>query len=209
MRRKITREDIFKKVLRHEGGYVNISNDRGGETYKGVSRKYHPNWNGWTIIDMVKNKEGGLKALKKGDITPIKGKDWQRKLETMVKNFYKLLYWDRIEGDKICLVSYELAYYLFDSAVLLGVNKAVKLLQEAINHVIVDNALNADLLKVDGKLGPVTLKRVQELKPFIKDVIDEFVKLRVLKHVTTLKAHPSQIIFLEGWIKRAFDKEVA
>lgn len=207
--KKITRKDIFKKVLKHEGGYVNISHDRGGETYKGISRKYHPDWNGWTIIDMIKKEDGGIEALKKGDISPIKGEAWQRKLETMVKNFYRLLYWDRIEGDRICLVSYELAYYLFDSAVLLGVNKAVRLLQEAINHVIVDNALNADLLKVDGVLGPVTLRRVQEVKPFVKDVIDEFVKLRVLKHVSTLKHNPSQIIFLEGWIRRALDKEVA
>ena len=48
----------FKKALtetlRHEGGYVNDPKDPGGETYKGISRKNHPDWEGWNIIDEKK-----------------------------------------------------------------------------------------------------------------------------------------------------------
>ena len=32
----------------HEGGYVNDALDRGGETYRGISRVYHSSWNGWS-----------------------------------------------------------------------------------------------------------------------------------------------------------------
>ncbi len=35
----------------HEGGYVNDAIDRGGETYRGISRVYHSSWKGWSNID--------------------------------------------------------------------------------------------------------------------------------------------------------------
>jgi lysozyme family protein len=36
-------EEIFKKVIGHEGGYVDDKDDRGGETKYGVSKKAYPN----------------------------------------------------------------------------------------------------------------------------------------------------------------------
>ena len=48
----------FKKALEHtlkrEGCYANHGKDRGKETYKGISRKYHPKWPGWELIDEAK-----------------------------------------------------------------------------------------------------------------------------------------------------------
>ena len=37
-----------------EGGYVNDPADRGGETHRGVARKFHPKWPGWKIVDKYK-----------------------------------------------------------------------------------------------------------------------------------------------------------
>lgn len=34
-----------------EGGYVNDTNDLGQETYKGISRRFWPHWDGWQHID--------------------------------------------------------------------------------------------------------------------------------------------------------------
>ncbi len=46
--------DAYKKVLNNEGIYSNDPDDAGGETYKGISRKANPNWDGWISIDAIK-----------------------------------------------------------------------------------------------------------------------------------------------------------
>ena len=45
----------YKKIEAAEGGYVNDPDDKGGETYKGISRKANPDWNGWINIGIVLN----------------------------------------------------------------------------------------------------------------------------------------------------------
>ena len=44
------------KLLKKEGGYVNNPADRGGETYKGIARKYHKSAFMWTLIDRYKDE---------------------------------------------------------------------------------------------------------------------------------------------------------
>ena len=44
----------YKKIEAAEGGYVNDPDDKGGETYKGISRKANPDWDGWISIDQIK-----------------------------------------------------------------------------------------------------------------------------------------------------------
>ncbi len=59
------------KVLKHEGGYVNDPNDRGGETKYGISKRAYPN------VDIANLTLEGAKAI------------------------YKRDYWDTINGDLI------------------------------------------------------------------------------------------------------------
>lgn len=51
-------EENYKKVLASEGGYhsgiIGGKVDKGGETYRGIARKYHPTWDGWATIDAIK-----------------------------------------------------------------------------------------------------------------------------------------------------------
>jgi len=68
----------YPKLIAHEGGYVNDSDDRGGETYRGISRKNFPNWEGWDEIDE-------LKPIKKGVVF--------QSLEALVKAFYLSTFW--------------------------------------------------------------------------------------------------------------------
>ncbi len=171
---RTTRKDIFTKVLKLQKGYkVGIN---GGESYKGISRRHNPSWEGWRIIDILKQSNNGVTCLKVGDITPIKGKDWQKRLETMVITFYKAQYWDVVEGDKISFINYALACELFDSAVLLGVKEASKLLQNSINKVIVNKTLDVELLVVDGKIGSKTMKILRKVRAFINSILSEFIK---------------------------------
>ena len=41
----------YKATMGHEGGYVDDPADKGGETYKGIARRYNPGWGGWKQID--------------------------------------------------------------------------------------------------------------------------------------------------------------
>jgi lysozyme family protein len=43
-----------------EGGYANDPNDHGGQTWKGIAQKMHPQWAGWLIIEAAKKNQAFL-----------------------------------------------------------------------------------------------------------------------------------------------------
>jgi len=47
-------DEAFEKTAAIEGGYVLDPDDAGGETYKGISRRFNPSWGGWDKIDEMK-----------------------------------------------------------------------------------------------------------------------------------------------------------
>ena len=103
----------FEKMIHNEGGYVNhtVVGDRGGQTYAGIARKFHPDWQGWGLIDRndMDNPE----------------------LTTFVLQFYKTHFWDRLKAEQIH--NQRIAESLFDFAVNAGVRTAVKLAQLIVN----------------------------------------------------------------------------
>lgn len=68
----------YNTVIKNEGGYAFPFGDS-GETYKGIDRKWHPNWPGWKIIDAYK----ATHQLKQYDVIP------NVDLENWVAAFYK------------------------------------------------------------------------------------------------------------------------
>ena len=57
--------ESFNITLGYEGGYSNDPDDAGGETYKGISRRYHPGWKGWALIDELKSKGVFIEEIRK------------------------------------------------------------------------------------------------------------------------------------------------
>lgn len=108
----------YKKTGGFEGGYVNDPTDRGGETYCGISRKFHPSWEGWLKLK-------SFMPMKKGQIIH------DSEIEGLVKSFYKREFWDRIKGDQID--DQEFAEKLYDRAVNFGVKEAIRQTQKALN----------------------------------------------------------------------------
>ena len=104
----------YKKTGGWEGGWNHVAGDRGGETYKGIARKFHPKWEGWKIID-------SRKPLKHGQILN------DTKLDDMVTRFYKKEYWDVIDGDKI--QDQKIANTLYDFGVNAGYGRSIKNIQ--------------------------------------------------------------------------------
>lgn len=64
----MTFDKLFDGVIKHEGYYANINGDRGGETYMGVARNLHPDWEGWEYIDAYKETYGKIKWNYKIDV---------------------------------------------------------------------------------------------------------------------------------------------
>lgn len=114
-------DKAYKILQGNEGGYVNDPDDNGGETFAGVSRKFHPKWIGWKRVDTVKGVLGS--DAKNVEITKECFKD--SSLMNLVKKFYKQYFWDTLRLDEI--LSDSIAKMLFDAAVNMGLGAAVKL----------------------------------------------------------------------------------
>lgn len=104
----------YNRTLKFEGDYVDDDNDTGGETYKGISRKYNPSWCGWKIIDKYKKLKNFPKNL-----------DSDNQLQILVKNCYRDNYWKAIHGDEIS--NQKVADDLYDTAVNMGISMSIKL----------------------------------------------------------------------------------
>ena len=112
-------------TLKKEGGYAKGSKTH-GEYYCGISKRYHPHWEGWKIVDSIK-AELGIKSNKKCPRKVIYLLDrklaQKDELSGLIEKFYKKEFWDRLdldnEDDQVR------ANKVFNSAVRRGV-KAVK-----------------------------------------------------------------------------------
>lgn len=117
--------DAFKKLSIKEGGYVNDKDDAGGETYRGISRKYNPIWQGWTMIDSYKKYYTvGSKEFKSKLDNDVQ-------LQKLVWEKYKIDYWDVFELDDFN--SQRVAEQLFDTNVNCGQVAAIKMAQRVLD----------------------------------------------------------------------------
>lgn len=130
----------YIKAIQNEGGYVNNPADKGGETYKGISRKYHPNAKFWKTVDALKKnyKDKSLNSL----LEDAPGVDAE------IKSIYKTTYWDIFTLDNF--KSQLLSEQIFNTAINMGVSKATKLIQKILN------------LKQTGKLNNELLNKLIE-----------------------------------------------
>lgn len=113
-------------MLKHEGGYVNDQNDRGGETYQGVARAFNPSWAGWPVLDQIVNKTWN--AIYPG-------------LAHHVEAFYKAQYWNRFKLE--CIQNQAIANIVFDWLVNSGQagRQIQKVLVDMGQNVAVDNII--------------------------------------------------------------------
>ena len=183
-------EIAYDTVLRHEGGYVQDPDDRGGETYKGISRIHHPGWPGWERIDTARAGTEFPQSLN-NDAT----------LQEQVHGFYKEYYWDRMLGDDI--PDQDIATEVFDTGVNMGLRRAVRYLQEAIN--LLDRKPPEEGIAVDGWLGDKTIRalrrnlRMDESSEFVMRLVNI---LQGYRYIEIMRQQPVQERFARGWLRR-------
>ena len=136
-------DQAYDVTMENEGRGKRTKNklDPGGETYSGISRVHHPGWGGWPLIDRW-IREGG----------PI---DVDR-LEPMVRELYRNVFWHPIAGDRLAELSPAVAMKVFDVGVNVNADRAATWLQLALNLLNRNQKLYPDLLP-DGDIGPKTL----------------------------------------------------
>ena len=113
-------EPAFQLLMEEES--ITLSNhkhDRGGQTFAGISRKFHPDWVGWRYVDA-------------GGTPPT----------ALVRDFYHAEYWMKVKGDQI--KSQRVAAVLFSQFVNMG-EPALRLVQTAAG-VIADGKLGPKTL---------------------------------------------------------------
>ena len=167
-----TRAHAF--VAKWEGGYVNDPQDPGGETIFGISRRAHPHWAGWKLVD---TGDRGSEALKKD-----------------TEKLYRMAYWGPLLADQY--PSQRLATLVYQAAVNCGVSTASRWLQECLNK-------SGAELKVDGKVGNHTLHAIFEAdkESRTSQVVEDF-KGRQKEHYYALARNPEREKFLIGWLNR-------
>lgn len=98
----MTFDEIFDRVMKHEGGYVNNPADPGGETNWGVTLSTaRANGYAGRMVDMTREQ---------------------------AKEIYRVAFWERVRGEKLHSA---LAFQLFDACVNHGIGNGVRMLQRA------------------------------------------------------------------------------
>lgn len=175
----------FNFTMKNEGGYSNNSADIGGETYKGISRYYHPGWIGWDLIDILKKQDTFPQNLAYDDT-----------IDLYVKDFYYSNYYMQIKGEDI--KSPIIVGELFDMAVSIGVKRTTEFLQEALFVLGFD-------IKIDGMFGLITLSILnQTIDKRLSTYIVEILNARHTNYyIKRCLKKPDQRVFAKGWINRS------
>ena len=154
----------YEAMIRNEGGYVlhDVPGDRGGQTYAGIARNMNPRWPGWALID-------------RGQDVPAQ----------LVREFYKINFWDPIQGDRI--ISQVIAQTIFDFHVNAGA------VARKLAHLVVGAT-------PDGAIGDKTLAALNAYDE--ERFVMAYALAKIARYRDIVSRDRSQLKFLLGWINR-------
>lgn len=178
-------QTALRRVLDAEGGYAltNHAGDRGGETFAGISRRHHGGWDGWAVVDELREQ-----LLAGRGATPS-----DARLPAAVENFYRAHFWDAIAGDGL---PDGIGDAMMSCAVLSGPATAARLAQTALE------------IKADGIVGPATLGALRDCAdgdaglPTLTEFFLTFQLARIARYAAIVSRDPSQRQWLLGWVNR-------
>lgn len=161
-----------------EGGAVNHHYDKGGQTYRGISRKYHPDWPGWALLD------SGQSA------------------DSHVDHFYRENYWNPTKG--AANPSQLIANEVFEQAVHQSPRIAARRLQRVLNAANKEGSRWADIVP-DGAVGAKTLEALTAALQYnyeaeIWGMLNSLHGVYLLERI---EDDPTQEAFAIGWFRRA------
>lgn len=162
----------------NEGLYANNKADTGGETYAGIARNHWPKWEGWKIIDQIKNAYGTSATVINRHAAV------NSTLANLISQFYKKNFWDVLKLDSVN--DQQLANSVYDFGVNSGTARSAKFLQKSAG------------VKDDGVIGNQTLHAVNSADR--KVIYYDFNKRRETFYKSIAKGNQAQ--FLKSWLSR-------
>ena len=174
-------ERMLDDLIAREGGYVDHPADRGGPTKFGITEQTARSY----------GYEGSMRDLP---------------LET-AKSIYRLRYWTRSGFYMIAERGMpRLAEELFDTGVNMGVSRATRFLQRALN-VLNRGAKDYPDIGTDGEFGPMSLnaldrfkaKRGEQAEAVLLSAVDA---LQGAYYIALAERNSSQEAFVFGWLSK-------
>lgn len=157
-------EKCMQVIEKWEGGFTNDPDDPGGPTNMGVTQGDLARWRDWAVsVDDVRNLT----------------RDEARQI-------FRAQYWDPINGERLPLA---VAQLCLDAAILTGVGRGSRDLQEALN-------LQNAALAVDGVIGSNTIKA--SIGADIKRLVTDFGAIAE----AYLRGRPGFPKYGKGWLNR-------
>ena len=156
--------DALAFVLQWEGGFVDDPDDPGGRTNKGITQKTYNRW---------RQKHG----LEQSDVLYIDPKE--------VDRIYAEGYWVPPRCPELAR---HLDLIQFDTAVNMGVRRAVMILQQGLG------------CKADGQFGPITAKAAHHCDP--DATMKAYCDIREGFYRRLVGRKPRLKKFLRGWLNR-------
>jgi lysozyme family protein len=157
-------DNALQFVLRWEGGFVDHPMDPGGRTNKGVTQKVYDAWRerqGQPAQDVKQIADSEVHAIYAGD------------------------YWTPAHCD---LIGDPLDVVQFDTAVNMGVGRAVRFLQASVGCA------------VDGDFGPGTERAVAGCD--VGSTVAAYCQKREDFYRAIVAKTPDRAVFLKGWLNR-------
>lgn len=175
-------ESAINYVLRNEGGLVDNSHDNGKVTHHGISLRFLKN-----LSDEELKRVGIFEE-------PIPQTIRDLTME-QAKKLYKIHFWDVAPFARI--LNQEHCNYIFDMAVSMGVNPAIKCVQRACWAVL----KKRDLMD-DGILGDKTLDAINKRCGFL--VMPAMRSERAGYYRLVVANSQDEKEFIHGWLNRAY-----
>ncbi len=168
-----TVDEIIEVILRHEGGYVDHKNDRGGATNWGITIGTYSKWLGREATkDEVRNMDR----------------------ETAITIYKQKYYY----GPGINSIPHPVQAQVFDIGVNSGPKRAVKMVQRVVN-LAGFGPIGADGIIGPRSIKAITEAQDKMGNYFNNALVEERVKF----YNRIVERNSSQKVFLRGWLKRA------
>ena len=169
-------DTAIKKVLKHEGGYIDHKNDGGMATKYGISLRF------------IRQSNTDLDLDGDGDID---ADDIKKLTVEKAEEIYREKFWNPYNYDII--TDPDVATKIFDITVNAGPRQSHKLVQRACNTKHKE-------LAVDGLLGTQSLRAINQIG---KDLLPEICKVQADFYKSLVEKKPELKVFLKGWLRRA------
>lgn len=189
---QFTQDGIIRHRVGVESGYVNNSNDLGGETNHGITKATSLQWKSlWAKY----NWDGNMKTLP----------------EALAMEIYVQGWWVPLKLDAVHDIHPVLCDRLFDWGINAGRQRGVFALQDLLNVCNRQGKDYADIT-VDGQMGPGTLGALKAFfakrgRAGLRYLITTHSGMQNSYYVDISKSRAANEEFTNGWLQRGYDNE--